>query len=355
MKGRLRFLATLMLVFAVVSPLAGCQQEKTTMKVLNAGSLMVPFKEMEREFESQHPNVDVLIEGHGSIQVIRHVTEVAGIAGEPVADVVAVADYSLIPKMMYNAQIPGTTEKYADWCVNFATNSLGIAYTSQSKYADEINDTNWYQILSKPDVKVGMSDPRFDACGYRALMLCQLAELFYNDEKIFEDVLGDFSYPITISERANVYTISVPEILEPERIAIRDSSVKLLFPLKSGDIDYAFEYKSVAEQHGMKFLELPPEINLESDDYKTLCHGITVKLAFKRFASVTPEFECQPIVYGITIPQNAPHPEFAVEFVKFVISSQGQEILRRENQPPIAPAEVDNLDKLHIELRPLMK
>ena len=355
MKNKLCLLATLMVVFAMILPLSGCQQEKITMKVLNAGSLMVPFEEMEKEFEGQHPNVDVLIEGHGSIQVIRHVTEVAAIAGEPVADVVAVADYSLIPRMMYNTQIPGSTENYADWCVNFATNSLGIAYTSQSKYADEINDTNWYQILSMPDVKVGMSDPRFDACGYRALMLCQLAELFYQDETILEDVIGKFSYPITISESGNVYTISVPEVLEPERIAIRDSSVKLLFPLKSGDIDYAFEYKSVAEQHEMRFLELPPEINLGSDGYKTLCKGIKVKLAFKRFASVTPEFECQPIVYGITIPQNAPHPEFAVEFVKFIINSEGQEVLRRKNQPPIVPAEADNLDKLPIELRPLVK
>jgi len=230
--------------------------------------------------------------------------------------------------------------------VNFATNSLGIAYTSQSKYADEINDTNWYQILSRTDVKVGMSDPRFDACGYRVLMLCQLAELFYQDETIVEDVIGKFSYPITIGESGNVYTISVPEVLEPERIAIRDSSVKLLFPLKSGDIDYAFEYKSVAEQHEMRFLELPPEINLGSDGYKTLCKGIKVKLAFKRFASITPEFECQPIVYGITIPQNAPHPELAAEFVRFVISSQGQEALRRENQPPLVPAVADNIDNL---------
>jgi tungstate ABC transporter binding protein WtpA len=316
---------------------------------------MVPFQAIEKEFETQHPNVDVLIEGHGSIQVIRHVTEVAAIAGEPAADVVAVADYSLIPKMMYNTQMPDTAENYADWCVKFATNSLGIAYTSQSKYADEINGTNWYHILSKPDVKVGMSDPRFDACGYRALMLCQLAELFYHDETIFEGILGDFSYPIKISENDNVYTISVPEILEPEKIAIRDSSVKLLFPLKSGDIDYAFEYKSVAEQHGMEFLELPPQINLESDGYKTLCNGIKVKLAFKRFASVTPEFECQPIIYGVTIPKNAPHPELALEFVKFIISSQGQEILRQENQPPIVPAEADNLDKLPGKLRPFVK
>jgi molybdate/tungstate transport system substrate-binding protein len=169
MRKTLSSLTALVMIIAMVIGMSACgrggiPQERISLKVLNAGSLMVPFKQMAEEFESQHSNVDVLIEGHGSIQVIRHATEVAEISGELPADVVAVADYSLIPMLMYQRKIPESTENYADWCINFATNRLGIAYNPGSKYAGEIDSTNWYEVLSRPDVKVGISDPRFDAC-----------------------------------------------------------------------------------------------------------------------------------------------------------------------------------------------
>ena len=104
-------LITFILILVFVISLNGFTKDITTLKVLNAGSLLVPFTEMEKSFEAIHPDVDVLIEGHGSIQVIRHVTEVAEMSGEPIADIVAVADYSLIPKMMYDRLIPETQKK----------------------------------------------------------------------------------------------------------------------------------------------------------------------------------------------------------------------------------------------------
>jgi molybdate/tungstate transport system substrate-binding protein len=75
-----------------------------------------------------------------------------------------------------------------------------------------------------------------------------------------------------------------------------------------------------------------------------------VKLAFQRFASVNPEFEIQPIIYGMTIPCNAPHPELAEKWVKFVLGPKGQEIFHREKQISIVPAMVDNKENLPPEL-----
>jgi molybdate/tungstate transport system substrate-binding protein len=113
-------------------------------------------------------------------------------------------------------------------------------------------------------------------------------------------------------------------------------------------------YKSVAEQHGLRFLELPGEINLSSDSYKMLVQGLVVKLQFQRFASVYPEFECLPILYAVTIPQNTPKRELAVEFVKFLIGPEGQRILIEQNQPPIVPAKADSPALLPGELKPLV-
>jgi molybdate/tungstate transport system substrate-binding protein len=269
---------------------------------------------------------------------------------------VAVADYSLLPMMMYSVTMPDTDESYASWYVKFATNSLGIAYTPASRYAGEINENNWYEILAREGVKLGLSDARLDACGYRAFMLLQLAESYYRDDTIFEEVLGEFKPPLEV-QPGETATIIVPEILNPlsERVVLRGSSIRLLALLESGDIDYAFEYRSVAEQHNLNFLELPPEISLSEAEYSMLYQQVNCRLDFQRFSSIKPEFTGQPIIYGITIPGNAPHYDEAVSFLEFLLGPEGQQILRQNYQPPIAPPQVEDVDKVPMELRALLK
>jgi len=350
-----RRILTALIVALLLMPLlnSGCSNTKTPLPVIVAGSFMGPMEDLEARFEELHPDIDVQIEGHGSIQVIRQVTEL-----EKEADVLIVADHSLIPMMMYNTTIAGSDEPYADWYLSFATNSLGLAYTNTSAYAGEINESNWYEILTKPDVAVGIADARIDSCGYRAFMTCQLAESCYDNASIFERLFGDsFTWPITVSVEDGIQTIHVPEILEPkgDKLALRGNSVWLLFLLDSGEIDYAFEYRSVAEQLGYSFLELPPEIDLSSENYSESYGSVRVKMDFQRFGSVQPEFTGEPIIYGVTIPNNAPHPNIAAEFVNFLISAQGQAILAEDDQPPISPARADNPDALPDELKELLQ
>jgi molybdate/tungstate transport system substrate-binding protein len=45
-----------------------------------------------------------------------------------------------------------------------------LAYTERSAGAGEVNGANWWQVLLRPDVRVGRSDPALDPSGYRALM-----------------------------------------------------------------------------------------------------------------------------------------------------------------------------------------
>lgn len=327
---------------------ASCGNAKTPLRVIVAGSLMLPMEDMEAEFEKLHPDVDVQFEGHGSIQVIRYVTEMYH-----EADILMVADYSLIPMLMYNKSMTDSDENYADWYISFATNSLGLAYTNTSAYSSEINENNWYEILARPDVTVGISDARIDSCGYRAMMLCQLAEAYYGDETVFESIIGDnFIFPVTTSTDGHTYTISVPEILEPssDKLAVRGNSIWLLFLLDSGDADYAFQYRSVALQHGYEFLELPAQIDLSSEDYAELYGNTRVVQDFQRFGSVEPVFTGEPIVYGMTIPNNAPYPDIAMDFVEFVLSADGRAIMLENNHPPIIPAVIDNAENAPAEI-----
>jgi molybdate/tungstate transport system substrate-binding protein len=329
-------------------------QEKVQLRMLVAGSLLIPFDELEQAFEAQHPSVDVLVEGHGSIQCVRHVTEL-----DELADIVAVADYALIPMLMYQSRQPESGQPYAAWHLRFATNQLGIAYTPQSAYADEIDADNWYEVVSRPGVLLGLSDPRFDACGYRALMTAQLAETYYGDTTIFHHVFGSRLTPsVQIEERDDADVIQVPETLQPKDgsgLIIRGSSVRLLGLLESGDLDYAFEYESVSRQHKLEFLPLPPEINLSDEARAADYARVRVSLDFQRFASVKPEFAGGPIIYGVTIPSNAPHPDLATEFIRFLVGPEGQEIMARNQHPMIVPPVADNAEAVPAKLTDLIE
>ena len=112
-----------LLILAVFAASAGCTdsgQERTVLTVVPAGSLLYPLEEVEAAFEDRHPDIDVRLEGHGSIQAIRQVTDL----GRAI-DVVAVADASLIPDMMYIPMGEGK-ENYTDWYVPFAANEIVI-------------------------------------------------------------------------------------------------------------------------------------------------------------------------------------------------------------------------------------
>jgi molybdate/tungstate transport system substrate-binding protein len=334
-------------------PVLPAHGKKTQMRVLFAGSLILPFDDLEQAFEEQHPDVDVLMEGHGSIQCIRQVTEL-----ERLADVVAVADYALIPLLMYETEVPESGKPYAEWTMQFATNQLGLAYTDESTQADEINANNWYEILSRPDVVFGLSDPRFDACGYRGMMVGQLATSYYNEPALFYNLLGDrFTQPVRVEENQDndLYTILIPEVLRPENgsgLMMRGASVQLLGVLESGDLDYAFEYLSVSKQRDLNFLALPEEINLSDEAYEENYKRARVKLAYQRFATVNPEFEGKTIQYGLTIPSNAPHPDLAAKLIQFLIGPEGQRVMADNQHPMILPPLVDNEEALPEMLRP---
>ncbi len=313
--------ALAVLVLAVFAASAGCTDtgsERTTLMVIPAGSLLAPLEDIEAAFESQHPEIDVRIEGHGSIQAIRQVTDL-----RREVDVVLVADASLIPDMMYLPMSEGEGN-YTDWYVPFAGNEVVVAYTGRSAGADEITAENWYRVLSRPGVRVGFSNPMLDACGYRAIMVTALAEEHYGEPGLFEAVIGgSFNPPITAVRTDGITTIALPERMRPadEKVAVRDGSIYLLSLLDAGGIDYAFEYRSVAEEHGLRWIDLPPPINLGSAEHADDYRRVHVNLGFQRFRSIGSERIGQPIVYAMTVPRNAPHPDEARMFVDFVLDA----------------------------------
>lgn len=307
-----RFVVLLLLSLVI----CGCvgQSKTTTLVVFHAGSLSVPIQNVEKEFkkyakEKLGVEVNFEDEASGSVMAVRKVVDL-----HRRADIVAVADYTLIPQLM----VP----KYAEFYVLFATNEIVIGFTNKSKYANEINSSNWFEILSRPDVKFGFSNPNDDPCGYRTMMVLKLADLYYK-KPIFENLVEK-----NTNIRSNGTHIIVPKNIEvnENKIVIRPKETDLVALVESGAIDYFFIYKSVAEQHHLRYIELPNEINLKDFKLKDYYGRVTVTLG-----STGKTIKAKPIVYGVTIPKNAEHKELAIEFLKFMLT-KGREIFEKNHQ-----------------------
>ena len=180
-------------------------------------------------------------------------------------------------------------------------------------------------------------------------MVLQLAEIYYNNPAIFDNLIAA-NTDISVTGENDNYLIEVPEDLNPntEKLEISDKSIGLLTKLKGHGIDYAFEYRSVATQSGFKFLELPNEINLASIEQEDTYKQVREQLANGKIVTAS------PIVYGVTIPRNAVNENLAIKFIILLITERGQEIFENCGQPPIVPAVASDISKLPKELQSLV-
>ncbi len=299
---RLVFVVALMIVS--ISSTGVHAEPKGKVIIFHAGSLTVPFAAMEKYFESIYPQVDILREAGGSTKMARLISEV----GKP-ADIMASADFAVIDK----ALIPS----HASWNIRFASNQLVLCYTNKSKYAVEINTGNWFDILTRNGVIWGHSDPNIDPCGYRSLMVLQLAEIFYKKPGLYEQLLAN----------------------RPQK-NIRPKSVELVSLLKTGNMDYAWEYLSVAVQHDLKFIRLDDHINLGNYQLDSYYAQAEVSVTGKK-PGTWMKHSGKSCTYGITIIKDAPNRDVAELFLDYVLDSEGGlKILKEMGQPPFIPCRV---------------
>lgn len=285
--------------------------------IFHAGSLAEPVQALTEAFRARYPGVTFQTEASGSNEAARKIRELGR-----ETDLLLSADYRVIDQLL----IP----EFAEWNIRFARNEMVVAYTDRSRYADEVSADHWYEIIGRDGVICGRADPHTDPCGYRTLMVWQLAEAHYRIPGLYRTL----------------------EAHCPERY-IRPKSVELIALLQSGDVDYAFKYRSVALQHGLRFVELPPEINLGSVEYADFYGKASIEIAGTE-PGKTVTVVGEPIVYGVTIPRNAPHPDLALEFIKFLIGPEGQAIMERMGQPPIVPPTTGDRNALPPALQPLV-
>lgn len=290
---------------------------KNQLTIFHAGSLTVPFEKIIDGFKKENPGVEILKEIAGSRECARKISEL-----KKPCDVFASADYIVIDQLL----IP----EHADWNLKFATNEMTITYSPKSRRAKEINQTNWYNILLDEKVNIGRADPNSDPCGYRTVFSMKLADKYYN---------------IDLSKK----------ILSKDNEYIRPKEVDLLALLEAGEVDYIFLYRSLAEQNGFKYLTLPDQINLKKKELEEYYRQVSTELTGKKPGENITQYGSS-MVYGVTIPKNAPNPELAKKFVQYLMDKKkGLQVMREMGQPVVVPSVCDNYDKLPKELKEFAK
>lgn len=332
-KGVVAKMAPIIMALPLVITVFGCAPQTETLTISHAGSLKVPFEQLKAEFEKYHPDVDIVLESGGSAEIVsRAITQEQ--AGENPPDIIASADYALIPERLYD-------DDYANWYIAFARNEMVLCYRDDTLGSEDIaNGRTWYDVLRTAPVSYGHSNPDHDPCGYRTLLVIQLAQKYYHDEAadfgLTSDPNADGLYDVLIPggehERGRTGGTNDARPGGSEEI-VSKKSVDLIVALETGDLDYAFEYRSVADQHKLNFIELGGYVNLSKTNVEL--PGVE---DFYREASVEimkmpgppPTYSAKhgkPIVYGVTMPLRAENKDLAVEFIKLLLSETGRNIM----------------------------
>ncbi len=282
-----------------------------TLVLYLAASLSKPMQPILDAYSARTGTV-IQRESGASLEHIRKVTEL-----HRVPDLMLLADAEVIPQLL----VP----KYATWYAEFARNRLVVAYTARSKHASEINADNWTALLQRPNVEVGRTDPNLAPAGYRTLLMFQLAERYYKRPGLAAALLDH-------APESNV----------------RPNAAELAALLAAGELDYIFDYQSVAESNGFRYLTLPTAIDLGDANRAAEYAAVSVKVRGSS-PGQTLTVKGQPILYGLTVPFNAPHPRAANRFLDYLTSPQTIATLRAAHvdmlEHPIvvgtgAPAEV---------------
>jgi molybdate/tungstate transport system substrate-binding protein len=273
--------------------------------VFHASSLTAVLGDAAEKFQHDNPRIRVRLEPSGSQVAARKVVEL-GMR----ADIVAVADAGIIGKMM----IP----RHASWNVVFATNEIVLAHKDHSRFTDEISTQNWPNVLGRPGVRLGRADPDTAPLGYHTLLAWQLAEKSGTYGAAGVDLVARLS-----GQCAKEH--------------VTHDEAELLTLLEARAVDYAFLFRSTAEDHHLKITTLPAEQNLSRPELAEHYASASVEVRMKQGDGRT-HITGGPITYGLTIPADAPHAAEARRFIAMLLGEGGTRLLERRGLRPAKPA-----------------
>lgn len=187
-----------------------------------------------------------------------------------------------------NALMGDANGNYVTWYVNFAKSPLMIGYNPRSKFAKDFKTRRWDKVLQEPGIRIGRTDPKLDPKGaFTVQMVTKAAEL-YRQPDLVQKILGAPENPA--------------QVLPEETLVGR---------LQSGQLDAGFFYST--ETSDLKIPAVAPEAALHAQ-----------------------------ADYTLTILADASSADGAAKFVNFLLSKQGEALLKAHGIDGVKPAVTGN-------------
>ena len=323
---------------AAVAPLANTAGSQLI--VYHAGSVSASLKSVEAAFAKEHPEIAIVDKAGGSVDLARRVT----VGNEP-ADLYASADYKDIDILL--------KPKFATFTIRFAQGAMVLLYRINNENplakVKEIADPavpfdpnsnppsipdaapDWYKILAQPGVSIGGGDPGGDPGAYRALMIMQLAQIYYYQPGLYDALLNNNTFGKGSSAP------STP--------------------------DYRFVYQSSAltmarSDSSIRLAHLPAKIALSDSSLEKYYAQASVTIPGLSKNDPTVTIPASRVAWGITLLNSSRNRANAIAFLCFLLTPEKGGALQKAAGPePILPALVDEDDytKIPEELRPLIR
>ena len=254
------------------------QARAASLEVFHADSLAGPMKEIKNAFEGKHQGVRVTLTSGVSKQLAERILK-----GDA-CDVFAPSSPAVIEDDLMNKRIAGSGQTAASWYVIFSANEM-VVITGKG------NPLGLRQVadLARPEVRFVRVTGEKDLATNRSVeFLKQAAALEGKPElaqKIIEGAVVDPSKPNTVPDTVR---------------AVKEGKAN------AGVVYYS---AAVAAKNDLEIIRFPASVNL-SDKIRN----------------------------AASVPGTARNEKGAMEFVKFLLSAEGQDILKETGQPPVVPA-----------------
>lgn len=245
--------------------------------VFHADSLAGPLKELKAAFEARQKGVTVHLLTGRSEPLAEQILK-----GDA-CDVFASSSADVIDKLLLGQKIAGTEQVAATWYIVFSANEM-VVITRKGNPLGIRNITD----LSRPGVTFTRVTGEKDLATNRSILFLKQAAALEGQpdlaQQIIDGAVVDPSKPQTVPE-------TIQAVIQ-------------------GKADAAVVYYSaaVAAQSNLDIVRFPAGVN-QSDKIQN----------------------------AVTIPGMIKGKEMALEFVKFMISPEGQNILKQTGQPPVIP------------------
>jgi molybdate/tungstate transport system substrate-binding protein len=236
-----------------------------TVSVAYAGSLVAVMEGPLKSALLSQTGLSLAGEAKGSKALANLIS-----AGLRTPDVFVSADPALIAKLGAQHLIRGYT--------TFGSARMVVAFSDKSPHralfeSAAARKISILDVLADPSVRAGRTDPQLDPKGVRTIRVLDLLGKHFRDP----------AEAAAVERRAETF----PE----EDLAVR---------VESGEVDAGFFYSTEIPGRNLRAIELPEDSNLSNE-----------------------------IVYALAIMNNAPHPQAARAFARFVLEGNGKAILEK--------------------------